>query len=92
MVCFLEELKHVPPSPTPVKTKTPVSSQATPVPLAVHSQDEAPTPTPQSPTNTILISHVMNLMKLGSFDHELEFHDQEQIIEKILELCPFYGY
>jgi hypothetical protein len=33
----------------------------------------------------------MNLMKLGSFEHEMEFHDQELIIDTIHELCNFYA-
>jgi hypothetical protein len=33
----------------------------------------------------------MNLMKLGDFTDEIKFHDQEMIVDRILELCQFYN-
>jgi hypothetical protein len=37
------------------------------------------------------VDFVMNLMQLGEFSREIEFHDQELIVDKILELCHFYA-
>jgi hypothetical protein len=37
------------------------------------------------------VDFVMSLMQLGDFSREIEFHDQELIVDKILELCHFYA-
>jgi hypothetical protein len=79
MVRFPKELKDVPSIPPPVKSITPE-----PAPSA---QLDAKQPRPDK----MSLRHVMNLMKLGCFDHEMEFHDQELIIDAILELCSFYA-
>ncbi|PLW46402.1 hypothetical protein PCASD_05478 [Puccinia coronata f. sp. avenae] len=101
MVRFPEELKHVPTLPTPVKVKQPepTITDITPPdnPLqhkpAMNNLPAAVTlpVRPAAPTNKMSLSHVMNLMRLVSFEHEIEFHDQEQIIDTILELCQFYA-
>jgi hypothetical protein len=91
MVRFPEELKDVPTLPV-LKVVVPVvTAEKTPQDKATRAQaKEQPTPE-TTPTNKMSLKHVMNLMKLGLFEHEVEFHNQELIIDKILELCEFYA-
>jgi hypothetical protein len=85
MVRFPEELKGFPKALPKSAISSPGQPKDPPKP-------PSPPPTvPAKPTNKMSLSHVMNLMRLGNFDHELEFHDQELIIDKILELCHFYA-
>jgi transposase InsO family protein len=37
------------------------------------------------------VDFVMSLMQLGDFTREIEFHDQELIVDKITQLCDFYA-
>jgi hypothetical protein len=83
MVRFPEELKDVPSLPAPITAKP--SLQPTPDQPVKSTALTAD----QRPTDKMLISHIMNLLKLGSFEHEMEFHDQELIVDTILELCNF---
>jgi hypothetical protein len=91
MVRFPDELKDVPTTPTSKSIKR------TPEECESHGADQnvsAPTPPAtedQPPVNKMSIQHVMNLMKLGVFTDELEFHDQELIVDKIIKLCQFYN-
>jgi hypothetical protein len=76
MVHFPSELKNVPNLPPRVTSVAP--------------PHENPAPE-ETPPNKMLLKHVMNLMRLGNSNNEIEFHDQEMIIDKILELCQFYA-
>jgi hypothetical protein len=40
--------------------------------------------------NKLSLTHIMNLFRLGDYDQEVEFSNQELIIDKIIELCNFY--
>jgi transposase InsO family protein len=48
-------------------------------------------PSLERSANRLNVNFVMNLMQLGDFSWEFEFHDQELIVDKILELCQFYA-
>lgn len=51
----------------------------------------AAAPREQTTPNKLSLKYVMNLMKLGDFSDEVEFTDQELIVDKIIELCDFYA-
>jgi hypothetical protein len=88
MVCFPKELMDV--LVKPAKTKIPKAVTLPPTP----NKDTPPTPEKEDnspPVNKMSLRHVMNLMKLGDFSDEIKFHDQEMIVDKILELCQFYN-
>jgi hypothetical protein len=92
MVRFPDELTKVPTLPSPKATKTvdPATVITNPDEIPVKSKDQISTPT-AAPPNKMSLSHVMNLVKLGLFEHEMEFHDQELIVDTIIELCKFYA-
>ncbi|PLW24604.1 hypothetical protein PCASD_06183 [Puccinia coronata f. sp. avenae] len=92
MVLFPEELKAVPKAlstPVPPVTQFPSVPGSAPTPPVAPVPPPVPVVTP--PPDKMSLRHVMNLMKLGNFDHELEFHNQELIMDKILELCHLYS-
>jgi hypothetical protein len=88
MVRFPKELMDV--LVTPATTKVPKAITLPPTP----KKDVSPTPEKEDgppPVNKMSLCHVMNLITLGEFSNEIEFHDQEMIVDKILELCQFYN-
>jgi hypothetical protein len=87
MVHFPEELESVPTTSLESTELSPEQNQPNP------SVNSKPNKVSEQvlPENKMSLKHVMNLMKLGDFTHEVEFHDQELIIDKILELCHFYA-
>jgi hypothetical protein len=85
MVRFPNELKDVPTLPPPPKKIAQTTNTST------TSQLSQTTTEPPAPTNKGSLSHVMNVLKLGNFEQEVEFTNQELIINQMLELCQFYA-
>ncbi|PLW29459.1 hypothetical protein PCASD_16781 [Puccinia coronata f. sp. avenae] len=92
MVRFPDKLKDVPtipkkpkplPPPSPPEIDNPSSSAV--------SQSPPAKPVPSPAKSKLSLTHIMNLFRLGDFDQEVEFSNQELIIDKILELCHFYA-
>ncbi|POW04639.1 hypothetical protein PSTT_10257 [Puccinia striiformis] len=44
---------------------------------------------PSSPK--LSVDYIMNLLQLGDFSREIEFTNQELIVDKIIDLCRFYA-
>jgi hypothetical protein len=90
MVRFPEELKDVASLPASIKAKpAPQPTPDAPHPTADQPVNSTALTADQRQTDKMSISHIMNLMKFGSFEREMEFHDQELIVDTILELCNF---
>ena len=91
MVRFPNKLKDVPimPASKTVQDK-PVETVMGPKnkefsPLTPVSTGDKP------PVNKLSLQHVMTLMRLGDFTDKIEFHNQELIVDKMIELCQFYN-
>ncbi|PLW28436.1 hypothetical protein PCASD_19134 [Puccinia coronata f. sp. avenae] len=91
MVRFPDELKDVPTTTASKAIKhAPEGSKSSSAGQNVPATTTPATADPP-PVNKMSIQHVMNLMRLGDFTDEFVFHDQELIVDKIIELCQFYN-
>jgi hypothetical protein len=66
-------------------------AQATSAHAAEHRRGTLLSSVPTAAPDKMSLRHVMNLIELGNFEHELEFNDQKLIVDKILELYQFYA-
>ncbi|KAI7933255.1 hypothetical protein MJO29_016939 [Puccinia striiformis f. sp. tritici] len=57
--------------------------------VPVASQVKQAETIPSSPK--LSVDYIMNLLQLGDFSKEIEFNNQELIIDKIIDLCQFYA-
>ncbi|POV98994.1 hypothetical protein PSTT_14074 [Puccinia striiformis] len=57
------------------------------VPVELKSKDHETLPS--SPK--LSVNYIMNLLQLGDFSREIEFTNQELIVDKIIDLCGFYA-
>jgi hypothetical protein len=88
MVRFPDKLKDVPTIPKKPKPLPPAIDNLS---SSAVSQSPPAKPVPSPAKSKLSLTHIMNLFRLGDFDQELEFSNQELIIDKILELCHFYA-
>jgi hypothetical protein len=92
MVRFPDELKDEPTIPKKPKPIPPPSQPRVISPKSPDVSPLAPTKPVLPPAKSKLsLTRIMNLFRLGDFDQEVEFSNQELIIDKILELCHFYA-